>query len=122
VRHVGFDLLQWLRSSLNSRTGPTVFHRFRTTFHGAGSPSGFATRSAPALRVAHAIDETGRARTRDGSNYDFADDLDGSSAIVDLAAVPNYRPGGADLGAFELQNFFRNCGTSDSVFCDGFDF
>jgi hypothetical protein len=57
-----------------------------------------------------------------GSNYDFADDLDDFPAPVDLAAVPNFLPGSADLGAYEMQNFFRNCGTSDSVFCDGFNF
>jgi hypothetical protein len=48
-------------------------------------------------------------------------DLDGLAAPVNLPAIPDYFPGGADLGAFERQNLFFNCGNNDSVFCDGFD-
>jgi len=47
-------------------------------------------------------------------------DLDGSPPSVDLPSIPNtFDP--ADLGAYERQNLFYDCGTSDSVFCDGFD-
>ena len=56
-----------------------------------------------------------------GANYDYAPDLDGLSAPVNLPAIPDYFPGGADLGAYERQNLFFNCGNNDSVFCDGFD-
>ena len=56
-----------------------------------------------------------------GSNYDYVPDLDGVPAPVDLAAVPNHLPSGsADLGAFERQSMF-NCGTADTLFCNGFE-
>ena len=55
-----------------------------------------------------------------GSNFDSGPDLDGMPAPVDLAAVPNYLFGSADLGAYERQSMF-NCGTADSIFCDGFE-
>jgi hypothetical protein len=47
-------------------------------------------------------------------------DLDGAPAPVDLPGIPNFL-GPADLGAYERQNLFYNCGASDSMFCDGFD-
>ncbi len=46
-------------------------------------------------------------------------DLDGRPRDVDLPSVPNvYGP--RDLGAYERQNLFNECGTNDSLFCDGF--
>lgn len=47
-------------------------------------------------------------------------DLDGKSPLVDLPGISNFL-GPADLGAYERQNLFYNCGTNDSVFCDGFN-
>jgi len=55
-----------------------------------------------------------------GSNYDYGSDLDGMPTPVDLAAVPNYLPGAVDLGAYERQSMF-NCGTADTLFCNGFE-
>lgn len=47
-------------------------------------------------------------------------DLDGHTRNVDLSSVVNaYGP--RDVGAYELQNAFLECGATDSVFCDGFD-
>ena len=47
-------------------------------------------------------------------------DLDGNARDVDLAPVPNnYGP--RDLGAYERQNMFQ-CGTSDSIFCNGYEY
>jgi len=47
-------------------------------------------------------------------------DLDGNPRDVDLAPIANnYGP--RDIGAYERQNMFQ-CGTSDSVFCNGFDY
>ncbi len=47
-------------------------------------------------------------------------DLDGNARDVDLAPLPNnYGP--RDLGAYERQNMFQ-CGTSDSVFCNGYEY
>ena len=46
-------------------------------------------------------------------------DLDGKSRNIDLPTVINaYGP--RDIGAYEMQNLFRECGTADSIFCDGF--
>jgi hypothetical protein len=47
-------------------------------------------------------------------------DLDRNTRDVDLPAAGNVF-GSQDLGAYELQNGFRECGAKDSVFCDGFD-
>jgi hypothetical protein len=48
-------------------------------------------------------------------------DLDGNPRTVDLPSVINaYGP--RDIGAYEIQNLFRECGTADSVFCDGFNY
>ena len=47
-------------------------------------------------------------------------DLDRHTRDVDLSSVGNVF-GHQDLGAYEIQNLFRECGTADSVFCDGFD-
>ncbi len=47
-------------------------------------------------------------------------DLDGNPRNYDLPTVGNAY-GAQDLGAYERQNLFRECGTSDSLFCDGFD-
>jgi hypothetical protein len=55
-----------------------------------------------------------------GANYDYVVDLDGFAAPVDLVAIPNYLSGAADLGAYERQNLFNQCGAVDSLFCDGF--
>ncbi|HSC11896.1 MAG TPA: hypothetical protein VLC97_13055 [Rhodanobacteraceae bacterium] len=46
-------------------------------------------------------------------------DLDGNARDVDLATIPNVF-GPRDLGAYERQNVFQ-CGTSDSVFCNGYE-
>jgi hypothetical protein len=47
-------------------------------------------------------------------------DLDGKPRNTDLPTVVNaYGP--RDLGAYELQNLFAECGTTDSLFCNGFD-
>lgn len=47
-------------------------------------------------------------------------DLDGMPRTVDLPGVPNVY-GARDLGAYERQNLFYNCGAADSIFCNGFD-
>jgi hypothetical protein len=47
-------------------------------------------------------------------------DLDGKQRAVDLPSIANF-DGARDLGAYELQNLFYECGAGDSVFCDGFD-
>jgi hypothetical protein len=48
-------------------------------------------------------------------------DLDGLPGAVDLPVVVN-KFGAGDLGAYERQNMFYNCGNnSDTLFCDGFD-
>jgi hypothetical protein len=47
-------------------------------------------------------------------------DLDGGLPSVDLPNIPNLF-GQGDLGAYERQNLFYNCGSSNSIFCDGFD-
>jgi hypothetical protein len=47
-------------------------------------------------------------------------DLDGKNALVDLPGIANFL-GSADLGAYERQNLFYNCGNSYSTFCDGFN-
>ena len=39
---------------------------------------------------------------------------------VDLPIQANLY-GTTDLGAYERQNLFRNCGKQDSLFCDGFE-
>jgi predicted outer membrane repeat protein len=46
-------------------------------------------------------------------------DLSGAARSVDLASVPN-GDGFQDLGAYERQNLFLDCGAADSLFCDGF--
>jgi hypothetical protein len=46
-------------------------------------------------------------------------DLDGNPRNVDLASAGNVY-GSQDLGAYERQNLFRECGATDSIFCDGF--
>ena len=46
-------------------------------------------------------------------------DLDGNPRNVDLPSAGNVY-GSQDLGAYERQNLFRECGTTDSIFCDGF--
>ena len=53
---------------------------------------------------------------------DFLDtaDLDGNPRAVDLSSAGDVY-GFQDLGAYELQNGFRECGAQDSYFCDGFD-
>jgi hypothetical protein len=47
-------------------------------------------------------------------------DLDGLPGAVDLPGIQNHF-GASDLGAYERQNMFYNCGTNDTLFCDGFD-
>ncbi|MEO8461208.1 MAG: hypothetical protein ABI451_11830, partial [Dokdonella sp.] len=47
-------------------------------------------------------------------------DLDNKPRTFDLPAAGNVF-GTQDLGVYELQNLFRECGTSDSIFCDGYD-
>jgi hypothetical protein len=48
-------------------------------------------------------------------------DLDGQPSGIDLPAIPNTY-GTTDLGAYERQNLFYNCGNDfDTVFCDGFE-
>lgn len=47
-------------------------------------------------------------------------DLDGHTGWVDLPSIQN-QFGAGDLGAYERQNLFYNCGTSDTLFCNGFD-
>lgn len=46
-------------------------------------------------------------------------DLDGNPRDVNLSGVSNPTP--RDIGAYERQNRFQ-CGTSDSVFCNGYDY
>jgi predicted outer membrane repeat protein len=46
-------------------------------------------------------------------------DLEGKKRNVDLPSVSNVF-GTQDLGAYELQNRFVECGATDSIFCDGF--
>jgi hypothetical protein len=49
-------------------------------------------------------------------------DLDGASPLVDLPAISNYLAGPpGDLGAYERQNLFYDCGSSNSIFCAGFE-
>ncbi len=48
-------------------------------------------------------------------------DLDGRQRNFDLPTAANIF-GTQDLGAYELQNLFRTCGSQDSIFCDGFDY
>lgn len=48
-------------------------------------------------------------------------DLDGNPRETDLPSAPNIFGNTQDLGAYELQNGFRECGMADSVFCDGYD-
>ena len=47
-------------------------------------------------------------------------DLDRHTRDVDLPSAGNVF-GSQDLGAYEIQNLFRECGTKDSIYCDGFD-
>jgi len=47
-------------------------------------------------------------------------DLDGGSPNIDLQGIPNFL-GFGDLGAYERQNLFYNCGNYDSIYCDGFN-
>jgi len=47
-------------------------------------------------------------------------DLDGKKRNLDLPSAGNVF-GAQDLGAYERQNLFRECGAADSIFCDGFD-
>jgi len=47
-------------------------------------------------------------------------DLDGNPRDWDLPAIGNVH-GPRDLGAYERQNLFNNCGANDSFFCDGFE-
>jgi len=47
-------------------------------------------------------------------------DLDGNTRNVDLPSAGNVF-GSQDLGAYEVQNLFRECGTKDSIYCDGFE-
>ena len=47
-------------------------------------------------------------------------DLDDNPRDVDLASIADiYGP--RDLGAYERQNFFSNCGAADTLFCNGFE-
>jgi predicted outer membrane repeat protein len=51
---------------------------------------------------------------------DASTDLDGEPGCTNLPGLSNlYGP--RDLGAYERQNLFYNCGAADSVFCSGFD-
>jgi hypothetical protein len=59
------------------------------------------------------------------SGVDFAPakggiDLDGKPRDVNLSGVPG-NPTPRDIGAYERQNRFQ-CGTSDSVFCNGYEY
>ncbi|HSJ42127.1 MAG TPA: hypothetical protein VK955_13895, partial [Xanthobacteraceae bacterium] len=47
-------------------------------------------------------------------------DLDGGYPNIDLQSIPNFL-GFGDLGAYERQNLFYNCGNYDSIYCDGFN-
>jgi hypothetical protein len=47
-------------------------------------------------------------------------DLDGGYPVVDLPSITN-RFGPGDLGAYERQNLFYNCGNNYSIFCNSFD-
>ncbi len=51
-----------------------------------------------------------------GNNTDY----DGKIRNLDLPSAGNVF-GAQDLGAYERQNLFRECGAADSIFCDGFD-
>ncbi len=47
-------------------------------------------------------------------------DLDGLPRDIDLPSIANvYGP--RDIGAYERQNIFYNCGAADSIFCTGFE-
>jgi hypothetical protein len=63
--------------------------------------------NSPAIDVAPAGDAADR-------------DLDGLPRDIDLANVPN-GDGPRDLGAYELQSAFPDCGASDTIMCDGFE-
>ncbi|MEO7323253.1 MAG: hypothetical protein ABIW82_00330 [Dokdonella sp.] len=60
------------------------------------------------------------APTSDAYYVHNGTDLDGKPRNFDLPAAGDVF-GAQDLGVYELQNLFRECGASDSVFCDGFD-
>lgn len=60
------------------------------------------------------------APTSDSFYIDNLADLDGKPRNHDLSTVANSF-GTQDLGAYELQNLFRECGASDSIFCNGYD-
>lgn len=47
-------------------------------------------------------------------------DLEGVGGAVDLPVVAN-KYGVSDLGAYERQNLFNDCGNSDTLYCDGFE-
>lgn len=47
-------------------------------------------------------------------------DLDNLPRDIDLASVDNL-DGPRDLGAYELQVAFQDCGASDTIFCNGFE-
>ena len=53
------------------------------------------------------------------TSIDF--DLDDHPSGIDLPTIPN-KFGAADLGAYERQNLFYDCGNDwDTIFCDGFE-
>ena len=60
------------------------------------------------------------APTNDAYYVQNRADLDGKPRNYDLPAAGNAF-GTQDLGVYELRNLFREYGTSDSLFCDGFD-
>ncbi|MEO5625794.1 MAG: hypothetical protein ABIQ70_07295 [Dokdonella sp.] len=60
------------------------------------------------------------APTSDAYYVQNASDLDGKPRNFDLPPAGNVF-GTQELGVYELQNLFRECGASDSVFCDGYD-
>ena len=54
-----------------------------------------------------------------GTTYQGTD-LDRVSAVTDLPGITNFL-GAVDLGAYERQNLFDNCGNGYSIFCNGFN-
>ena len=60
------------------------------------------------------------APTQNGTYIGNSSDRDGRPRNIDLPGIGNGY-GKQDIGAYELQNLFRECGTTDSMFCDGFE-
>lgn len=60
------------------------------------------------------------APTSNGTYVGNSTDLDGQPRNIDLPGIGNGY-GKQDIGAYELQNLFRECGAADSLFCDGFE-